>query len=406
MAADDLERFRTMVLADPVLQARLREGTDPAGFAPRLVHLARERGCAVAEAEVESALHAARRSWLERWVPEAPAAAGSTGSAAGADLAGWLPIALGGDPRRPTVDWCWFGDVRLSDPFFDHTVERCLRDPFRLLFRHRTGIDQLLHAQRTAPGPVPSGFVFHMSRCGSTLAAQMLAELPSVQVISEASIVESVLAASGLPADQCAERLRAVLGVLGRPRHPGVQHAVVKFDSWHPVHLPVIRRAFPEVPWVFLCREPLEVLVALDQVGGARLVPGAVDPADLGLTPAQARELSSEDNLAAVLAAICRAALRHHEPLQARVVDHRDLPAAVWQQLPDLFRLPCTDDDRQRMQGRAGFDGKQPERRFVDDRQRKRQAASPELRAAAERWLAGPWQELQRLRSGGGAGQA
>lgn len=35
------------------------------------------------------------------------------------------------------------------------------------------------------PGPEPSGFILHMSRCGSTLVTQMLAAVPSISLVHD-----------------------------------------------------------------------------------------------------------------------------------------------------------------------------------------------------------------------------
>jgi hypothetical protein len=60
--------FRQMVLADPALQGQLAGLADRAAFITRAVELGRERGCAFLPADVEAALQAARRAWIERWI--------------------------------------------------------------------------------------------------------------------------------------------------------------------------------------------------------------------------------------------------------------------------------------------------------------------------------------------------
>jgi len=62
------ESFRTQVLQDPALQAELRDVADREAFISRVVMLAEARGCRFTAGEVEAALRAARRAWLERWI--------------------------------------------------------------------------------------------------------------------------------------------------------------------------------------------------------------------------------------------------------------------------------------------------------------------------------------------------
>lgn len=97
----------------------------------------------------------------------------------GADqLTGWIPIRLYWNASTPVIDWCWVGTRRFTDLFFGHTIDACLRLPFSSLFRPQTPIDALRERHAMEPGLQPRGFIFHMSRCGSTLVSQMLASLP------------------------------------------------------------------------------------------------------------------------------------------------------------------------------------------------------------------------------------
>src|SRR5215216_3426983 len=110
-------------------------------------------------------------------------------------LDGWTPIRLYWLQSSAFVDWCHSGELRFTDPFFDQTIEKCLRHPFNLLFRHQTPVDTLRLRHEARPGLPPTGFVFHLSRCGSTLISQMLAALPQNVVISEAPPLDSALRA-------------------------------------------------------------------------------------------------------------------------------------------------------------------------------------------------------------------
>jgi spore germination protein YaaH len=64
----ELQRFQQDVLADPNLQRLLRETTGKERFMEQLRELAEERGYRFTEVEVENAMRAAMRTWLERWI--------------------------------------------------------------------------------------------------------------------------------------------------------------------------------------------------------------------------------------------------------------------------------------------------------------------------------------------------
>ena len=74
----------------------------------------------------------------------------------------WVPVRVYPHDGQMVVDWCWLGDVRFTQPFFDSTINERLRLPFNNLFRHQTSIDLAgeLHAREpglepTAPGGRP-----------------------------------------------------------------------------------------------------------------------------------------------------------------------------------------------------------------------------------------------------------
>ena len=87
---------------------------------------------------------------------------------------GWLPIGTSWWHDQLYIQWSYFGKQRLREPFFQGSVQRCLFKPFNQLFRYMTPITSLPDWLQDYPGLRPSGFIFHMSRCGSTLVSQML----------------------------------------------------------------------------------------------------------------------------------------------------------------------------------------------------------------------------------------
>jgi hypothetical protein len=70
MTADPtaLQKFQAIVLAHPALQHELRQSPDRDSFVALMLARAREHGCALEAAEVETALAAGARAWMLRWV--------------------------------------------------------------------------------------------------------------------------------------------------------------------------------------------------------------------------------------------------------------------------------------------------------------------------------------------------
>ena len=231
------------------------------------------------------------------------------------------------------IDWCYFGSRRFVDPFFSQTVESCLRSPFNLLFRHQAPVQVLEEIRAVRQGVPPAGFVFHVSRCGSTLVSQMLASLSENIMISEAPVIDSAItgrkANASVTHDERSRWLTGILNALGQPRTGLEQRLFVKFDAWDILDFPVVRRAFPNVPWIFLYRDPVEVLVSQLNHRGAHMVPGVIDPELFGLDSARVTNLLPEEYCAAVLAALFKAGLNHHQE-GGRLVNYSELPEVVF----------------------------------------------------------------------------
>jgi hypothetical protein len=304
----------------------------------------------------------------------------------GVDLTGWTPFAVRRPPGGAVVEWRYTAGLGFGDPFFEQTMERTLRDPFRLLFARETELGTLARVGGTADAIEPSGFVFHMSRCGSTLAAQMFAARPDTLVVSEAAPLGAVL--GGDP-----EALRGMVAALGQRRTPGHRHLVVKLDAWSVFHLPQVRAAFPDVPWLFLFRDPVRVLASQLRQRGSHLVPGALPESLTGVSAERAAGMPAEELCARILARVCEAAMDAADD-RSLFVDHSRLPAAVPDTIAPWFGIPCPPAERRRMLERARFDAKTPGVPFDHVRAAKGGGIDERIRRVADDHLAPVYERL------------
>ena len=318
------------------------------------------------------------------------------------DFAGWFPIRIYRSTSGLTVDWAHLGNLRFTDPFFGQTVGQCLRHPAHLLFRHQTPMSALGELQKLSAGLAPAGFIFHMSRCGSTLLSQMLAALPEHVVISEAGPIDDLLRAPlhdpGLAPDQQVLWLRWLLSALGQRRSEQETRLFIKFDSWHTLFLPLIQRAFPEVPWIFLYRDPVEVLVSHAKQMGSQMIPGALEPALFGWDAQALSQMPWQEYGARVLARICDAALAQARAGRGRLVHYRQLPRVVAPALMKYWSLDCAPEAVRKMNSACQFHAKNPVLPFTDDTQTKAQATTDEIRQIARQWLEPVYRQLQAQR--------
>jgi hypothetical protein len=315
----------------------------------------------------------------------------------------WVPTAIRWLATGPVVDWCHLGELRFTASFFDQTIGTAMRHPFNLLFGYHTPLAELMTGAGE-PELKLSGFIFHMSRCGSTVVSQMLAALPSNVVLSEPTPIDHVLRIPtrlpGVPEDELVQCLRAMMAALGRRRHAGERDLFVKLDAWHVLLLPLLRRAFPGVPWIFLYRDPLEVMASLTQSRPTQMFPNGIPPTLLGIDPAMPATPSFDGYAAFVLERYCAAAIAHHND-GGLLIEYGELPGAVCGRVLDHFGVRYGDTEVTAMRKAAEFDAKRPRTRFQPDGVAKRRDANDELHALAKR-LAPLYARLEALRLGSG----
>jgi hypothetical protein len=318
------------------------------------------------------------------------------------DFAGWMPIRIHRRESGLTVDWGYLGDLRFTDPFFEQTIGECLRRPAHLLFRHETPMTALAELTEISPGLAPTGFIFHGSRCGSTLVSQMLAALPENVVISEAGPIDTVLRSHfrdpGITDEQRILWLRGLLNALGQRRNAEERHLFVKFDCWHTFFLPLIQRAFPAVPWIFVYREPVEVLMSQSRHMGAHMIPSALEPALFGWDAQAVSRMSLGEYGGRVLAGIYGAGLEQATSGRGRLVNYRQLPGVVWPLLMRYWGVDCPEQVPEAVARVLQFNAKNPKTFFVDDTEAKNRGAPEGMRQFAALWLGEVYRQLEAHR--------
>ena len=386
-----LDQFRALVSADPALEQRLAAIPAMSEFIGTLVAEAAAHGIALDPAAVERDLKPDPLG-LQRYLP-APLT--------GTDMPGpaWLPAAVVETPDGLAIDWFYLGDKTLGEPFFEDSIRRARAMPISRLIRHRTPLDALPTAIGAA-GAVPDGLIFHLSRCGSTLVAQMIAALPDAVVVSEPPPFDRVLQfaqeASDQPIALCIALIRAMAAALGR-RATGGGGFVIKLDCWHTMALPLLALAFPDTPWVFLYRDPVDIMVSQFRQRGFQTIPGGIGESVFGISD---DGLTQEEYCALLLERTC-APIIAADRSRGLLINYTQLPSAVADLVLPHFGISTDALAKAALASAAERDAKAPHASFTPDTEAKRREASPALHAAVARFLAEPYRQLELLRFGG-----
>lgn len=310
------------------------------------------------------------------------------------DWRDWLPYRIDVAPEVPVVHWCRTGGQRLTEPFFEQDLHHLMGRPFNRALDVRSTIDDAAAHLARHPALPPTAFVFHLGRCGSTLVARMLAADPGNRVLSEPAPFDAVLRAPlrrALDPPTYHAWLRAALGTMSQPGD-GEHKLFVKLDCWAVMAADHLAAAFPDVPWLVVYRDPVEVLVSMLEQKPITLMPLVVPSELFGIPLTEALSMPDEIYGARVLGCLLEQFVRIAP--RAHLIEYPDLPDAVWPWLDDLGMDPPADV-RRAMHEVTTRHAKMPDVAFRPDAAAKQAAASPEQRAAVTLAATAAYEDLR-----------
>jgi hypothetical protein len=315
---------------------------------------------------------------------------------------GWVPFRLYWQGSEPGVEWAYLGASGFGEPFFEQTMHYAMQTPFNSLFRFRTPIEALADWHAVSPGLKPAGFIFHLSRCGSTLITRMLASLPQNLVLSEPGPLDLLLR-SHERAQEASVELRAtwlqwLVSALGQSRTGEERRLFVKFDPRNIVDFPLLRLAFPGVPWVFVYRNPVEAMVSNLRSPSLLVTRGILRPDFLNLDGSVVAGMDDGEYAARVLGIVAETAARHAVAYGGKLVEYKQLPDIVWTDLGRQFGIQFTTAEVDHLKQVATFDAKNPARRFENDTEAKNREATDDVRRLAAQWIAPHSAKLEEIR--------
>jgi hypothetical protein len=152
---------------------------------------------------------------------------------------------------------------------------------------------------------------------------------------------------------------RRLLLAVGRRRLLGHRAHFIKFTSFNILFFDFIRSAFPDVPAIFLYREPAAILASFEKNPPGWLRPDEATFQKLLACTAQAGFFggNTRDSAAEGLAGLFAAGLRAGAS-GVRYLNYRDLTAGNLPVILDALRVEATEEELVLMQGQFKFDSK------------------------------------------------
>jgi hypothetical protein len=323
------------------------------------------------------------------------------------DFHGWLPLDAVVQHGRPGLVWMNVREAHFTEPFFQQTVDR-LRAQHPQPEERFSEFDTLVQLEQTFDSVAPTGFIFHSSRCGSTLLANACRAIDGAIVLSEPPAVDKLIARFITDVDEQGTKvtlysvfLRAVVKALGQRRNGNERRLFVKFACCSVSQIERIQRLWPDVPWVFLYRDPVQTIVS-----NIQSVPPWLQDDDHRVLAAITNTLteavaamSTEELCARAIGSFFSTVYRVAND-RALLLNYDQLSLAEITNALRFFGVKAAAAEMETIARQSQTYSKSisGDRAFVADADAKQRAASELVRAVARRWAYEPYQLLEEKR--------
>jgi len=278
-------------------------------------------------------------------------------------LANWIPYKLSFDEGSPRCEWLYTGEEDFKEPFFSDTISRCRQMTYR---GHKSisSIDILPQWSNEIESVPPSAFIFHVSRCGSTLASQLLAQDRTNIVLSEVPFFDALLRSEkNIPVQLLKDAI-----ALYAPVKNYRKRLFIKTDSWHIFFYKQIRELYPQTPFIFLYRRPDEVIRSQQKQRGMHAVPGIIEPALLGFGENEVQQMHLDDYIGSVLEKYFQAFLQILEKDALAIpVNYNEGAIAMVEKIANIGGAPIDSREMEKIKDRAMYHAKYPEKVFAEE---------------------------------------
>ena len=320
-------------------------------------------------------------------------------------LKSWLPVDAVIKDGHPGIEWLDMSGVALTEPFFHQTVARVRKETASSL-PLITDFDELIRLEKVSDSLPPSGFIFHSSRCGSTLVTNSCRALEGALVVAEPPVLDKLISRFFTDTDGTGAKellysvlLKCAVSALGQRRFGNERHYFIKFAVASVLQFHRIRRIWPTVPALFLYRDPIEVIVSnMQNIPEWMTIESnpKTSAAIVGVTEEDLTSLSPEEFCARALGRFYAAAASAQDE-NSLLCNYDKLSAETLLRLIEFFRVHITQEEADSIRQSASLYSKDPSRTFRADGDLKRAEASERVKELAKQWALLPYQHLIRL---------
>ncbi|GEO10037.1 aspartyl/asparaginyl beta-hydroxylase domain-containing protein [Segetibacter aerophilus] len=310
----------------------------------------------------------------------------------------WLPSKIINQKDGVLLQWLYVGKQPFTDPFFDETISKCKQLPENLSrLKSVSHLSMATEWADTIEGVEPSAFIFHVSRCGSTLVSQMLSMKDENISLSEVPVFNEILQ---MPlknqADEslAKETLAGAIKLYGGKRTGNERRLFIKTDSWHLLYYRQLRALYPSTPFVILYRNPVEVLFSQQRKKGMHAVPGLVEPEIFDFDENERKKFDSENYIAFVLQRYLEAILEiTQKDKNILLVNYSEGIVEIMKKLAGITKMELTAADLEMFLKRSRYHSKDLKEIFTE------QPRSGHLAAPNTESLTKLYEQIEQLRS-------
>ncbi|MGZ4116413.1 MAG: aspartyl/asparaginyl beta-hydroxylase domain-containing protein [Bacteroidia bacterium] len=305
---------------------------------------------------------------------------------------GYVPSKVISDANELRFLWTFIGSKKFTEPFFSETLSAC-KNFSENKFVKKTSAHELIETSATIDAVDPSAFIFHISRCGSTLLTQMLSTSENCIVLSEVPVFDELLRLK-FNRPELFNKIffdglfKSVLRFYAQRSDKNKTHLFIKCDSWHTLFYEQIRDCYPTVPIILLYRSPLEVVRSQTKIPGMQAVPGLLEPSIFGFDPSETITMQKDLYFGNVLECYLKKyeEILEHDPA-AFAVNYHDGPEAMLQCISAHTDFMIDNKTMDAMMKRARYHSKEPSQIFKEE----------EIKETEPEWLSAASKAFRRI---------